>query len=97
VTGDAYGEIRSRAETAAVRDALGQAAGGVLAALIALADPQAVVVGGPWGQHPAILAAVAAAAARLPRPVTVRAARVISEPSLSGAGRRPSACCGRPS
>jgi predicted NBD/HSP70 family sugar kinase len=72
-------------EAAAVRDALGQAAGGVLAALVALADPQEVVVGGPWGQHPAILASVTAAAARLPRQVAVRAARVTSEPSLAGA------------
>jgi len=70
---------------AAVRDLIGQAVSGVLAALTELADPRFVVVGGPWGNHPALFAAVTAAAARLRRPVSVRAAEVTSEPSLAGA------------
>ena len=51
----------------------------------ALADPAAVVVGGPWGSHPVVVDAIAAAVDRLPRPVPVRAARLTVEPSLAGA------------
>ena len=69
----------------AVRRALGEAAGGVLAALVALADPAIVVTGGPWGNDPAVGEIIAAAAARLPRPVLVRTADVTAEPSFAGA------------
>jgi predicted NBD/HSP70 family sugar kinase len=71
----------------ATRHALGQAMSGILAALVALADPELVIVGGPWGSHPVILDAIAAAAAHLPRPVPVRAAELTVEPSLAGARR----------
>jgi hypothetical protein len=37
------------------------------------------------GGQPAILEAITARAARLPRPVTIRPAAVTSEPSLAGA------------
>jgi hypothetical protein len=60
-----------------------EAVGGVLAAVVALADPVLIVVGGPWGSH--VLDAVAAAFGRLPRHVAVRAADVTTEPSLAGA------------
>lgn len=70
---------------AAVRHVLGQAMSGVLAALVALIDPQLVIIGGPWGSQPAVMEAITAAAGGLPRPVPVRAARVTSEPSLAGA------------
>ena len=70
---------------AAVRESIAQAVSGVLAALTALADPEFVVVGGPWGTEPAILDAITGQAARLPRPVAIRAAAVTSEPSLAGA------------
>jgi predicted NBD/HSP70 family sugar kinase len=70
---------------AAVRESIAQAVSGVLAALTALADPEFVVIGGPWGAQPAILEAITARAARLPRPVTIRPAAVTSEPSLAGA------------
>jgi predicted NBD/HSP70 family sugar kinase len=70
---------------AAVRHVLGQAMSGVLAALVALIDPQLVIIGGPWGSQPAVLEAITAAAGGLPRPVPVQAARVTSEPSLAGA------------
>jgi predicted NBD/HSP70 family sugar kinase len=70
---------------AAVRESIAEAVSGVLAALTALADPEFVVVGGPWGTQPAILNAITARAARLPRPVAIRPAAVTSEPSLAGA------------
>jgi len=70
---------------AAVRESIAQAVSGVLAALTALADPEFVVVGGPWGAQPAILEVITARAARLPRPVAIRPAAVTSEPSLAGA------------
>ena len=72
-------------QAAAVRAALGQAINAVIAALIALTDPETVVIGGPWGTHPAILEAVAAAAALLPRRVPTRAAELTLEPALTGA------------
>ena len=70
---------------AAVRETIAHAVTGVLAALTALADPEFVVVGGPWGTQPTILDAITARAARLPRPVPIRPAAVTSEPSLAGA------------
>jgi predicted NBD/HSP70 family sugar kinase len=73
------------ARAAATRRALGQAIGGVLAAVVALTDPELIVVGGPWGSHPLILDLISAAAARLPRHATVRAAELTREPSLAGA------------
>ena len=65
--------------------ALAEAISGVLAALVALTDPQLVVVGGTWGSHPAVLQAVSDRSARLPRPVPLRPAQVIAEPALAGA------------
>ena len=44
--------------------ALGEAVSGVLTAVVALADPETIVVGGPWGSHPAVLDAVTAALMR---------------------------------
>ena len=73
------------APAAATRHALGQAIAGILAAVAALADPENVVVGGPWGRHPVILDLIAAAAVRLPRPALVRAAGLTTESSLTGA------------
>jgi predicted NBD/HSP70 family sugar kinase len=72
-------------EAAATRHALGQAVGGVLAAIVALTDPRAVVIGGPWGSPPAVLRTITTAAGRLPRPVPVRGARLTGHPSLAGA------------
>lgn len=68
----------------AVRDALGNAVSGVLAAVVALADPEVIVIGGPWGSHPVVLDTIATAFARCPRHVPVRAARLTTEPSLAG-------------
>lgn len=67
------------------RRALGQAIGGVLAAIVALADPRLVIIGGSWGRHPVVMEAISAAFARLPRHVPVRAAELTDQPSLAGA------------
>ncbi|WP_307830970.1 ROK family transcriptional regulator [Nucisporomicrobium flavum] len=68
-----------------LREALGRALGGVIAALVALADPAAVVVGGPWGGNEAILDAVRAGFAGGPRKVAIRAAATTALPALTGA------------
>ncbi|MGQ5259803.1 ROK family transcriptional regulator [Micromonospora sp. ZYX-F-536] len=67
------------------RQALGRAVSGVLAAVVALADPRLILVGGPWGSRPAILDAIATEFTRMPRHVEVRPARLTEEPSLTGA------------
>ena len=72
-------------QAAAVRHALGQAVRGVLAAVVALSDPELIVIGGSWGAHPLILDAIITAFTRMPRHVTVRAAKLSAEPSLAGA------------
>jgi predicted NBD/HSP70 family sugar kinase len=64
---------------------LGEAVGGVLAAIVALADPTTVIIGGPWGARPAVLAAIRGAFAHNVRPVGVRAAAVTEAPALTGA------------
>jgi predicted NBD/HSP70 family sugar kinase len=70
-------------EAASTRHALGHAVAGVLAAIVALADPEQVLIGGSWG--PAILDSIRAAVSRLPRQPTVQAAKLTSEPGLTGA------------
>ena len=70
---------------AATRQALGQAVSGVLAAIVALADPELIVIGGPWGAYPAVLDAITAHFQRHPRHVPLRAAALTTEPSLAGA------------
>jgi predicted NBD/HSP70 family sugar kinase len=65
--------------------ALGQALGGTLTAITALADPELIIIGGPWGSHPAILDAITAATAALPQQISVRAAELTTEPSMAGA------------
>ena len=65
--------------------AIAEATAGVLAALVAVADPQVVLIGGEWGPLPAVLAAVSERFQQSPRPVPVRAARLTVEPALTGA------------
>jgi predicted NBD/HSP70 family sugar kinase len=65
--------------------ALGEAVGGVLAAVVALADPELIVIGGSWGTHPLVLDTISHAFARLPRHVALRPAELAVEPSLTGA------------
>jgi predicted NBD/HSP70 family sugar kinase len=64
---------------------LADAVCGVLAAVVALTDPQVVVVGGAWGTCPVVLQAISDRSGRLPRSALVRAASVTSEPPLTGA------------
>ena len=66
------------------RHALGRAITGVLAAVVALADPELIIIGGSWGSHPVILDIISTATAHLPRQVPVRAATLTTEPSLAG-------------
>jgi predicted NBD/HSP70 family sugar kinase len=68
-----------------VRRALARAVTGVLSAVVALADPAVVLVGGSWGRHPRVLAAVAREFADAPRDVPVEAAAVDDEPALAAA------------
>jgi predicted NBD/HSP70 family sugar kinase len=72
-----------RPRGAATRETLGNAVAGVLAAIVALADPERVIVGGSWG--PAILDSIRAAVSRLPRRPIVQAATLTGEPGLIGA------------
>ena len=64
---------------------LGDAISGVLAAILALADPQVVILGGSWGTHPRLVRAAADAFASMPRHVPLRTAAVLDMPSLTGA------------
>jgi predicted NBD/HSP70 family sugar kinase len=82
--------LRSRVDAggAAARqllDVLGEAVSGVLAAVVALADPRVIVIGGGWGSHPSVFRAVEEGFGRLPRHAPVRPARVTDEPALAGA------------
>lgn len=70
---------------AELRDALARAVAGVLSAAVALTDPAVVLIGGPWGRHPSVLAGVAREFAKAPRHVPVQAAAVDGEPALAGA------------
>jgi predicted NBD/HSP70 family sugar kinase len=77
--------LRAAESSAGVRDALARAVAGVVSAVVALADPAVVLVGGSWGRHPGVLAAVARECAAAPRGVPVQAAAVDDEPALVGA------------
>jgi predicted NBD/HSP70 family sugar kinase/predicted transcriptional regulator len=68
-----------------VRTTLARAVAGVLSAMVALTDPAVVLIGGPWGRHPRVLAAVAREFANAPRRVPIEAAAVNDEPALAAA------------
>ena len=68
--------------------AVGTALSGVLAALVAVSDPEVVILGGEWGSHPAVIDTVRAQFRLAPRHVPVRPASVTGEPALSGARRQ---------
>ncbi|WP_425826906.1 ROK family transcriptional regulator [Streptomyces fractus] len=74
-------------ESDRVRTTLARSIGGVLTAAVSLADPRTVVVGGTWGPHPAMLAAIDEHFRRTPRPVPVSAA-VVDLPELTSARAR---------
>jgi hypothetical protein len=44
----------------------------VLAAVVALSDPEVIVIGGSWGTYPVILDVITAAFTVMPRHVAVR-------------------------
>ncbi|MFG3577928.1 ROK family transcriptional regulator [Micromonospora chersina] len=67
---------------ATTHETIGTAVSGVVTAVVALADPQEVVVGGSWG--PALIDCIRAATALMPRQVSVRPAQLTSEPVLAG-------------
>ena len=69
---------------AELRNTLARAVAGVLSAVVALTDPAVVLVGGPWGRHPSVLAAVAREFADAPR---ARAGRSRRRQRRAGAGR----------
>jgi predicted NBD/HSP70 family sugar kinase len=77
--------LRAVARGAGPAAELGRAVAGVLSAAVALADPAVVLVGGPWGRHPDVLAAITREFARAPRHAPVEAAAVVDEPALAGA------------
>ena len=64
-------------------DDVARAVSGVLSALVALADPAVVLLGGTWG--PAILDAVRVEFERAPRHVPIQAAADQDEPALNAA------------
>jgi predicted NBD/HSP70 family sugar kinase len=72
----------------ALRDQIAVAIAGIIAALIALADPEVVILGGSWGTHPALGRAIDAHLTRLPRSVALRPAVVHDQPALTGARHR---------
>ncbi|MEV6851084.1 ROK family transcriptional regulator [Actinoplanes sp. NPDC051411] len=74
---------RLLAAPVADRRAIGKAVAGVVAAIVALADPAEIVLGGAWG--PALLVEIIAAVAGTPRPLPVRASAVTGESSLAAA------------
>lgn len=57
----------------------------VLAAAVALVDPERIVLGGTWGQDPEMVTSLAASVAEGPRPVPVVAAAVQASPDWEGA------------
>jgi predicted NBD/HSP70 family sugar kinase len=67
------------------RTVLSEAICGVLTALVTLADPELVVIGGTWGAHPTVIDSVESQFAHQPRHVPLRAAQVTNQPSLTGA------------
>jgi predicted NBD/HSP70 family sugar kinase len=70
---------------AGVLTALATAVCGVLTAVVALCDPQIILIGGEWGRQPRVLNAIATHFEQLPRHVPVRPALIVDEPALTGA------------
>ncbi|WP_043262944.1 ROK family transcriptional regulator [Streptomyces sp. CT34] len=69
------------------RTALARAIGGVLSAAVSLTDPELIVIGGEWGSHPHIIAAIDRHFSHSPRPVRLAAAEMTA-PELAGARTR---------
>lgn len=73
----------SRART--VLTTVAHAVCGVLAGVVAFADPALVVIGGRWGAEPTVLDAIVAEFEVQPRHVPIRPARITDTPALAGA------------
>ncbi len=65
--------------------AVAEAVAGVLAAVVALADPGLIVLGGPWGGRPEVIDAIRAAFVRRRRHVPVRPTALAADAALAGA------------
>lgn len=70
-------------EAEITREVVGRAIAGVIAAIVSLADPERVVVGGSWG--PALIDSIRTAVTHMPRHVPIRATSLTTEPALAGA------------
>ncbi|MCQ4080860.1 ROK family transcriptional regulator [Streptomyces sp. RB6PN25] len=86
---EALRAVTSGADEAAARTRtiLARAVCGVLAAAVALADPQLVVIGGTWGADPAMIETIREQFARSPRHVPIATA-LVQAPELAGARAR---------
>jgi predicted NBD/HSP70 family sugar kinase len=80
--------LRAVSADAEVERAVGRAVAGVLAAVVALVDPEVVLIGGAWGRDPVVLAAIVREFAAAPRHVGVEAAAIADEPALTAARDR---------
>jgi predicted NBD/HSP70 family sugar kinase len=68
-----------------VRGAVATAVSGVLAATIALTDPEVIILGGPWGSHPIMIEAIRDTLSEAPRSAPVRPATLTEQAALTGA------------
>jgi predicted NBD/HSP70 family sugar kinase len=73
------------ARAARIRSTLAEAVCGVLGAIVALADPERIVIGGTWGSNPTILDAVTARFELQPRHAPTQPAQVAGDASLVAA------------
>ena len=87
--------LRAVASGSGVENAVARAVAGVRSAVVAPADPAVVVIGGSWGRHPTVLAAVAREFANSPRHVPIEAAAVNDEPALTRGPRGRAAAVAR--
>ncbi len=69
----------------ATADVLARALAGVVAAAVAFADPELVVLGGPWGTNPHLTTALARSVAAAPRAVRIATSMCIALPDHIGA------------
>jgi len=76
---------RARSADGGTLESLAVAVSGVLAAAVALSDPEVVVVGGGWGRDAAVLEELSRSTAALPRPVPIVAPAISEQPQLVGA------------
>ena len=81
------------AEGQTTLDTVAQAVHGLVVAIIALADPEEVVLGGSWGRDQAVVEALTRCLASSPRAVPVRVATT-EAPTTPEPGHEPWQTCG---